>query len=172
MKLVLLFFTASLLAQPKPDPALDSMRWMIGTWLCKGDTFATEGTTAHPTVGKVRVVSDVGNFWLSFRYEEEKSKENPLPAIYTGFWGYDAEHKVLVLGAVDSFGNFSTGKAVVSAEDRFVFEGIQHGQATWRTRDTFARSAKGELTHLGQITALKGDGKWIDFDAETCSRTR
>src|SRR5437588_10487277 len=63
---------------PKPDPEMSQLKYFIGTWACKGMNPSTSLGPEHPTTATVRLTQEMGGFWIMGRYEEAKTKENPM----------------------------------------------------------------------------------------------
>jgi hypothetical protein len=105
---------------------------------------------------------------MAYTYAEKKTAENPTPFTATGYFGYDPETKMLVVGGVDSTGGYATGASKGWVGDALTFEGPWHiGGMTANSRDTFTRKGANEIIHLGE---LESDGKWIKLGQETCTR--
>jgi len=153
-------------APPRPNPALDQVKYFAGDWQCSGTGYV-EGK-AHPTTGKVHMAWDLNGFFLGLRYEEQKTDANPMPITAVEHWGYSDELKKLVTGGVDSMGGYFTESTVGWEGDRMVWSGTAHmaGMAI-PARDTFVRKSENEVTHLGE---LQQNGAWVKLDEETCLR--
>ncbi len=151
---------------PKPNPALAQLNYFAGTWTCTG-TGWNEGKS-HPTTARVKLAWDLNGFFLNLRYQEHKTKANPMPLTAVEHWGYSEDLKKLVAGQVDSMGGYGTQAADGWAGDTLVWTGDTHmmGQKM-ASRDTFVKKSDNELTHLGE---MQMNGTWTKFDEEDCKR--
>ena len=141
---------------------------LIGTWQCKGIAYATPWFPEHPTVGEVSQTWILDGKWMAFTYAEKKTTENPMPFTVTGFFGYDPEVKMLVVGGVDSTGGYSTGASKGWVGDVMTFEGPWHiGGMTAKARDTFTKKGANVVTHMGE---LEYEGKWMKLGEESCTK--
>lgn len=141
---------------------------LVGMWQCKGTAYQTPWFPEHPTVGEVSQKWILDGKWLAFTYAEKKTTQNPMPFTATGYFGYDPEVKMYVVGGVDSTGGYSTGASSGWAGDAMTFEGPWHiGGMTSKARDTFTRKSANEVTHKGE---LEYEGKWMTLSEETCTR--
>jgi hypothetical protein len=123
----------------------------------------------HPTSATVTGDWTLGGTWVRFSYIENKSPKNSMPVAVRGFFGYDAEIKKFVIGAVDNMGGYSTSAADGWNGDSIAFEGPWHlGDRTVKARDTFTKSGT-KLMHVGE---MEMDGKWVKYGQETCTRVK
>jgi hypothetical protein len=97
----------------------------------------------------------------------EKTEQNPTPFTATGFFGYDPETRMYVVGGVDSTGGYSTGAGNGWVGDVLTFEGPWHiGGMTAKARDTFTKKGA-DIVHMGE---LEYNGAWMKLSQETCSK--
>ena len=152
----------------KPDPALRQLDPFAGRLRCSGTAFASPMSPQHATTGEVNAKWDLGGYWLPFTYAEKKGAANPMPFTVSGFFGYDAEGKKLLMGSVDNMGGYSTESASGWDGDTIVFVGPWHmsGQ-TVNARDTFRKIGNKQLWHRAEI---EQDGNWVTLGEETCTR--
>jgi hypothetical protein len=151
---------------PRPSPALEQLKFFAGDWQCAGTGYL-EGKP-HPTAAKVHAAWDLNDFFLSLRYEEQRTEVNPMPVTAVEHWGYSDELKKLVAGQVDSMGGYGTQATAGWEGDRMVWLGDVHMMGMkMPSRDTFVRRGANELTHLGEVQA---NGVWAKQDEQTCYR--
>jgi hypothetical protein len=113
------------------------------------------GDTGSNPVGQEWIL---GGKWLAFTYAEKKIAENPMPFTATGYFGYDPEVKMLVVGGVDSTGGYSTGGSKGWMSDVLTFEGPWHiGGMTATARDTFTKNGSNEVSHRSELE-YEGNG--------------
>ena len=140
----------------------------IGTWQCKGIAHATPWGPEHPTTAEVSQKWIMDGKWLAFSYAEKKTAQNAMPFHVMGYFGYDPELKMYVLGSVDSTGGYATGASSGWVGDVMTFEGPWHiGGMTAKSRDTFTKKGMNELTHMGE---LESNGAWMKLGQETCTK--
>jgi hypothetical protein len=151
---------------PKPNPALRQLDYFAGTWSCTGSGY--NAGKSHPTTAKAHLAWDLNGFFLGVRYEEHKTKANPMPITAVEHWGYSDELKKLIAGQVDSMGGYGTQASDGWAGDQLVWTGDVHmmGQKM-ASRDTFVKKGDNELTHVGEIQM---NGAWVKQDEQTCHR--
>ncbi|HEV3459464.1 MAG TPA: hypothetical protein VHG32_23180, partial [Thermoanaerobaculia bacterium] len=147
-----------------PNPALAQLNFFAGSWQCAGTGYV-EGK-GHPTSAKVSIAWDLNGFFMTLRYEEQKTDVNPMPITAVEHWGYSDELKKLVAGQVDSMGGYGTQASAGWEGDKMVWVGDVHMMGTkMPSRDTFVRHGDNEVTHLGE---LQQNGAWIKQDEERC----
>ncbi|HYK00637.1 MAG TPA: DUF1579 family protein [Thermoanaerobaculia bacterium] len=169
--MVLVLVATVAMANQHDENAPDMLRQLdplVGKWQCKGMAYATPWFPEHPTVGEVSQEWILDGKWLAYTYAEKTTAENPTPFTATGYFGYDPEAKMLVVGGVDSTGGYATGASKGWKNDVLTFEGPWHiGGTTANARDTFTKNGSNEVTHLGE---LEYEGKWVKLGQETCTR--
>jgi Protein of unknown function (DUF1579) len=156
-------------APPAPAPEMAQLNVFLGTLHCTGTQSASQFGPEHPTVTVVRGRADLNGFWMTVRYNERKTKQNPLPfhAIYQ--MGYDANAKQLTLTEVDNFGGHAAQTASGWDSDKLTFTGdYTYAGGKLGARDTYTKSGDKQMDHLGEIQG--SDGKWMTLDQETCKR--
>jgi hypothetical protein len=157
---------AAPMGPPKPNPALDQLKYFAGSWQCAGTGYV-EGK-GHPTSARVNMGWDLNGFFMNLRYEELKTAVNPMPLTAVEHWGYSDELKKLVAGQVDSMGGYGTQSTAGWQDNTMVWTGSTHMMGTTMpSRDTFVRKGENEVTHLGEVQV---NGAWTKFDEETCYR--
>src|SRR5260370_30928713 len=71
---------------PTPNPALAQLNFFAGNWQCAGTGYM-DGK-GHPTSAKVSMGWDLNGYFMSLRYEEQKTDVNPMPLTAVEHWGY------------------------------------------------------------------------------------
>jgi hypothetical protein len=149
---------------PPPNPALAQLNFFAGSWQCAGTGYM-DGK-GHPTGARVTMGWELNGYFMSLRYEEQKTDVNPMPLTAVEHWGYGDELKKLVAGQVDSMGGYGTQASAGWEGDKMVWVGDVHMMGTkMPSRDTFVRHGDNEVTHLGE---LQQNGAWIKQDEERC----
>lgn len=153
-------------AAPTPPAQLDEIKWLEGTWKCKGTVFASDMGPEHPVDGKMVYKRDLDKFWLVGTYTEKKTKQNPMPYKMTEYVTHDGKKWVSV--SVDNMGGFgqSTGTA---AGNTFSWQGTSSmGGMTMHGRMTIEKKSDKELTLKGDMSM---DGKnWKPMFESTCKK--
>jgi hypothetical protein len=158
----------SSVALADPDPKLRELDFLAGSWACTGTAFATPDMPQRATSAELTSQWDESGYWLSATYAEKRTVENAKPFRFTGFFGYDAEVKKLIVGGVDNNGGYSTGASDGMSGDAIVFSGPWHMNGmTLNSRDTFRNLGKGKISHTGEIEM---NGKWMKIGEETCTK--
>src|SRR5438067_13022969 len=75
---------------PAPPPEMAQLKIFEATAQCTGSQSASDFGPAHPTKAVVRGRSDLGGFWITLRYDERKTKENPYPIRLLYALSYDS----------------------------------------------------------------------------------
>jgi Protein of unknown function (DUF1579) len=152
----------------KPDPMVRQLDYFAGAWQCSGIAYANPMMPEHPTRAEVTAQWGLNGYWLPFTYAEKKTGANPMPFTVSGFMGYDAQTKQLVIGAVDSMGGYSTASSSGWNGDSMIFTGPWHMITMTTTgRDTFTKKSDREFTHSSEIQMER---KWVKVGEETCKR--
>ncbi|MFP5245975.1 MAG: DUF1579 family protein [Thermoanaerobaculia bacterium] len=165
----LVLATAAMADHHDEEPTmLRQLDYLGGSWSCKGTQFASPMGPEHATRGDVTAKWALDGHWLPFTYAEKKTGENPQPFAVSGFFGYDPEIKMLVLGGVDSGGGYSTAQSGGWDGDILTFTGPWHmAGMTVTGRDTFTKKGADEMVHAAYI---EKDGGWMKLAEETCMR--
>jgi hypothetical protein len=150
------------------DSPLRQLDFLAGSWKCSGEAFATPMSPGHKSVSTVETKWALGGHWLTFAFAEKKTDAVPEPVSLSGFFGYDPELAMYVIGGVDSMGGYSTASSKGRDGDTMVFTGPWHmGSMTANSRDTFIRKGDRGLVHVGEVEM---DGKWLKYTEETCTK--
>src|SRR5690348_14852895 len=93
---------------PSPAAEMAQLKLFSGNTHCSGKQSASQFGPEHPTQSVVHGRPDLNGFWMTLRYNERKTKEDPYPfhALYQ--IGYDSAAKQYVLVEVDNFGGHAT----------------------------------------------------------------
>jgi len=160
--------TAGAASMPKPDAEMSQLKFIVGVWQCTGRGEASPAGPAHATVGTARATADLGGFFVTGRYEETRTPENPNPVRYAFTWAHDAKDKRFIAWGFDSFGGISKQVTNGWDGDKLAWSGetLMNG-ASVPARDTFTRKGETELTHMAEIQM---NGQWQKLDEETCTK--
>lgn len=146
---------------------VDKLGFLTGDWACSGKVFAHGSVTAHPTTAQAHGAKVVDGHWILFRYDEDKTAENPRPFHIDQYLGYDSATRRFVSVALDTVGYFSETTPDLSG-DSITFDETDAGKVVGH--DTFARTNPDEISHTGRN--LDKAGNWIKTDTEVCHRVR
>lgn len=103
---------------PKPPADIDAMaKNLVGTWNCKGNELAQDGT-AKPMTGKITAKLDLEKWWINDVFEGKGPRGTFKMVAYSTF---DATSKKWRRVSVDSFGHQYVGTS----------DGMKDGKLTW-----------------------------------------
>lgn len=146
---------------------VNTFSFLVGDWDCTGKVLAHGQVLAHSTTAQVHGSKVVDGHWILFRYDENKTTENPRPFHIDQYFGYDPAIKHFVSVALDTGGYFSeTSAGWIS--DSITFDEMTDGKIIGH--DTFTRRSQDEISHTGR--SMDKDERWIETDEEICRRTR
>jgi hypothetical protein len=94
---------APAMAPPKPDPALDQLKNMVGTWKCEGKM--NMGGQDMSMKSTAKFAWDLDNFWVVGKFESAKAKGMPQFK-GTAYYGYDPATKMYLELMVDNMGGW------------------------------------------------------------------
>jgi hypothetical protein len=156
---------------PKPAAEMDQMKLFLGSWKCEGKMMAgpwAPGVPEHAVKAKVTAKPDLGGFWQSFVYEEQKTKEHPMAAKVMGSWGWDAAAKRFVRADRDSMGGWFAPTSSGWEGDKFVWTGdLDSPMGKMPAKHTFTKKSDKEFTHTLDLTA---GGKESRLFEVTCKK--
>ncbi len=139
-----------------PNPALQQLRNLVGTWECRGKVYGWPFLAERETLGEYRFEFELGGFWLNARYDERRSAVSPVPFSTVGHWGWEDLRGRFVVGAVDNLGGFTHSWTTGWEGDTMVWAGGFYGYGpVLPLRETFVLRG-GALTHTFEID--KGGG--------------
>jgi hypothetical protein len=112
---------------PKPDPAMDKLNAMIGTWKCEGKMSMGGHDMTMKSTAKFNW--DMDKFWVVGQFNTPKSKEMPA---YKGiaYYGYDPTTKMYVNFSFDNMGSWhqATSKGMEGNAEEWNGKGMMMGQ--------------------------------------------
>lgn len=80
---------------PEMKPAqevTDAAKTMVGSYKCKGNDMNPDGSS-RPSLGSMKISSDLDGYYILVELTEQKTKENPTPFKAKMFRTYDAASK-------------------------------------------------------------------------------
>jgi hypothetical protein len=153
----------------KPQPEMDKVKWLVGTWQCTGKTMASPMWPEHPVEATVVADMTLDGFWILSHYKEKKTAQNTMPISGDEYWSYDGAEKMWDRVSVDNMGGFGTATAKGWEKGKLVWTGdaLMGGQKM-KVRDTFTEKNPREVTYSGEIGTP--DGKWAAAWEATCKK--
>jgi hypothetical protein len=152
---------------PSPAPEMAELKIYNGNTHCTGKQNASQFGPEHATVSVVHGHTELNGFWMTLRYNERKTKENPYPfhAIYQ--IGYDPGAKQYLMVETDNFGGHATATSSGWDGDKLIFTGeYAFAGGKINARDTFSKAGDKPAGHVGEIQG--SDGNFVTLDQETC----
>jgi hypothetical protein len=92
----------------KPAAENDALKMFVGSWTCEGTAMPGPGKTVK-IKATAKVKNELGGFWQSFVYTEQKTKDYPMAVTAMGTWGWESQSKKFVRGEFQSGGGYVTG---------------------------------------------------------------
>jgi hypothetical protein len=92
----------------KPPAENDGLKMLLGNWTCEGTAMLGPGKTAK-IKATAKVKNELGGFWQSFVYTEQKTKDYPMAVTAIGTWGWESQAKRFVRAEFESTGGYVTG---------------------------------------------------------------
>ncbi|HEY4221977.1 MAG TPA: DUF1579 family protein, partial [Myxococcota bacterium] len=137
-----------------PPPAADlakNLKVMEGKWKCDGKFPESPAGKAHTAKATYETKSDLGGYWYLARYEEKKSKDNPVPYAMATEIGFDPSKGELIRTDVDNIG----------AVTHLTSKGFDGDKLVW-TGESMAGPSKQQFKE----TQTKKSDKEIDISME------
>ena len=157
---------APAMEMPKPAAEMSGLAMFEGTWTCTGQGAMEPGGAMMPMTSTVTSRSDMGGFWQAGTVKGTTPGMPPFEGMFHMTWDPGAKQYVMLW--VDNMGGWSQATAPAAPGGRLVFAGTTSmGGKTMKVRDTFARTADGSLTHVGEMESGSGYVKMMD---ETCRK--
>lgn len=153
---------------PAPSKALDVYAAIAGNWGCDGKTHDNPMGPSHPIKSKINIKKELNGFWYVLKYDEKKTKQNPMPYAILSLRGADPTGK-LTRSDTDNFGGIAHYTSAGLQDNKMVWEGsAQMGPNKVPVRETI--SVTGKKTFDAMIEAQGPDGKWGPFVEMKCKR--
>jgi hypothetical protein len=105
----------------KPPAEDDSLKMFVGNWNCAGTAAVGPGKTVN-IKATAKVKYELGGFWQSFIYTEQKSKDYPMAGTAMGAWGWDAQAKKFFRAEFQSDGGYATGTSTGWSGDTMTWD--------------------------------------------------
>ena len=153
----------------KPAAENDAFKMFVGNWNCQGTANLGPGKTAK-VKATAKVKNDLGGFWQSFVYTEQKTKEYPMAITAMGTWGWDGQSKKLVRAEFQSGGGYVTGTSTGWSGDTLVWDlEISNFMGKMNAKHSFTKKSDKEFVH--QIDAkMPGSPAPMTIFEVTCKK--
>jgi hypothetical protein len=153
----------------KPAAENDALKMFVGSWTCQG-TATFEPGKPIKTKATAKVKNELGGFWQSYVYTEQKSKDYPMAITAMGTWGWDAQSKKFVRGEFQSSGGYVTGTSTGWSGDTMtwdleVSDFMGHKQA----KHIFTKKGDKEFVHKLELKMPGSPGPVTVFEV-TCKK--
>lgn len=156
-----------------PAAALAELRPLLGAWSCAGKSRSAPGAPELPTRSTWKFAETLDGFWMSVRFEQERSAANPHPVWASGVFGYDDEGDRFVGQLALNDGSFEQLGSPGWEGDRFNFHGqYRLGDDRLSFRRSFERGSGKQSGRLRVTLELQlvASGDWTIIADELCSR--
>jgi hypothetical protein len=165
-----LFAAMALAALPPPAGEMTQLKLFEGRWRCEGRTEASAMGPAH--VFRATVVAEpvLDGHWELVHYFERRSREHPVAAKTSGFWGWDAPAKRFVRSAKGNLGDHETAWSNGWEGDTMLWNGELHNFMGRKVafRQTFTRKGERQINDTYEVEL---NGKWTRIGEGTCWKT-
>ena len=153
----------------KPAPEMAQMtKSMVGTWKCDGQSADMGKPTMHPIKSTMKMTSELGGHWIMVNYDEQKTKENPMPFSFKEVIGFDKEKKQFQRMFVDNMGGHAMFHASPATDGKMEWNGeAQMGPMTMKMKDVITMKSDKEVA---VDVTVEQDGKWMPVANMTCKK--
>jgi len=132
----------------KPAAENDALKMFAGSWTCTGDAMLGPGKTVK-VKATAKVKNELGGFWQSYVYTEQKSKDYPMAIMAMGTWGWDAQSKKLVRGEFQSGGGYATGTSTGWSGDTLTWDlEVSNFMGKMNAKHIFIKKSDKEFVHM------------------------
>lgn len=157
------------MAPSKPPAENDALKMFTGNWTCEGTaTLGPAKTVKIKATAKTK--NELGGFWQSYVYTEQKTKDYPMALTAMGTWGWDAQSKKLVRAEVQSGGGFVTGTSTGWSGDTLTWDlDISNFMGKMNAKHTFTKKGDKEFVHKIEAKLPGAPGPVTLFEV-TCKK--
>jgi hypothetical protein len=131
----------------KPAAENDGLKMFVGNWKCEGTAnLGPDKTVKIKATAKVK--NELGGFWQSFVYTEQKSKDYPMAITAMGTWGWEAQSKRFVRGEFQSSGGYVTGTSTGWSGDTMTWDlELANFMGKMTAKHSFTKKGDKEFVH-------------------------
>jgi hypothetical protein len=153
----------------KPPAENDALKMLTGSWKCEGT--ANQGPEKTVKVkATVKLKSELGGFWQSFVYTEQKTKDYPMAITAIGTWGWEAQSKRFVRAEFQSSGGYVTGTSTGWVGDTMTWDlEISSFMGKMNAKHIFTKKGDKEFAHKIDA-ALPGNPAPVTLFDVTCKK--
>jgi hypothetical protein len=131
----------------KPAAENEALKMFVGNWTCQGTAMLGPGKTVK-VKATAKVKSELGGFWQSYVYTEQKSKDYPMAITAMGTWGWDAQAKKFVRGEFQSGGGYTTGTSTGWTGDTMTWDlDVSNFMGKMSMKHVFTKKSDKEFVH-------------------------
>lgn len=133
----------------KPAAENDALKMFVGNWNCAGTAMLGPGKTAK-IKATAKVKNELGGFWQSFVYTEQKTKDYPMALTAMGTWGWEGQSKKFVRAEFQSNGGYVTGTSTGWSGDNLIWD-LEMSSFMGKTTGTHTFTKKGDKEFVHKI---------------------
>jgi hypothetical protein len=153
----------------KPAAENDGLKMFLGNWTCGGTANLGPGKTAK-VKATAKVKNELGGFWQSFVYTEQKTKDYPMALTAIGTWGWEAQSKKFVRGEFQSSGGYVTGTSTGWVGDTMTWDlEISNFMGKMSAKHSFTKKSDKEFVHKIEAKMPASPGPVTLFEV-TCKK--
>jgi hypothetical protein len=131
----------------KPPAESDGLKMFTGNWKCEGTAMLGPGKTAK-IKATAKVKNELGGFWQSFVYTEQKTKDYPMAITAIGTWGWEGQSKRFVRGEFQSSGGYITGTSAGWSGDTLTWDlDVSNFMGKMSAKHSFTKKSEKEFVH-------------------------
>ena len=131
----------------KPAAENDGLKMFAGNWTCEGTANLGPGKTAK-VKATAKVKNELGGFWQSFVYTEQKTKDYPMAITAMGTWGWEAQSKKFVRGEFQAGGGYVTGTSTGWSGDAMTWDlEVSNFMGKMTAKHVFTKKSDKEFVH-------------------------
>jgi Protein of unknown function (DUF1579) len=153
----------------KPAAENDGLQMFAGSWTCQGTASPGPGKTVK-IKATAKVKNELGGFWQSFVYTEQKAKDYPMAITAMGTWGWEAQSKKFVRAEFQSNGSYVTGTSTGWSGDTMTWDlEISNFMGKMSSKHSFTKKGDKEFVHKIEVKMPGSPGPMTLFDV-TCKK--
>ena len=153
----------------KPAAENDALKMFAGNWTCAGIANLGPGKTAK-IKATAKVKNELGGFWQSFVYTEQKAKDYPMAVTAIGTWGWEALAKRFVRAEFQSDGAYVTGTSMGWSGDTMTWDlEMSNFMGKMSSKHSFTKKSDKEFVHKLEAKMPGSPGPVTIFEV-TCKK--
>jgi hypothetical protein len=153
----------------KPAAENDALKMFVGTWTCQGTATLGPGKTVK-VKATAKVKNELGGFWQSFVYTEQKTKDYPMAMTAMGTWGWDAQAKKFVRAEFQSAGGHANGTSTGWVGDTMTWDlEVSDFMGQMTAKHMFTKKGDKEFVHKLEAK-LPGSSAPVTLFDVTCKK--